>query len=74
VRAQPRRARGTVEHPYSALTLRLVLASFGLVSCGVLAGLLWWKEAIPAAVVAAVFAAIAAVDIVVIQLRRHSSH
>ena len=30
--AQPRGARGTVGHPYSALTLRLVLAAFGLVA------------------------------------------
>src|SRR5690348_11898700 len=34
---QPRGARGTVGHPYSALNLRLVLAIFGLVSCTVLA-------------------------------------
>ena len=30
-RSQPRRARGTVGHAYSALNLRLVLARFGLV-------------------------------------------
>src|SRR5437867_399310 len=35
---QPRRARGTVGHPYSALNLRLVLAAFGLVASAVLAG------------------------------------
>jgi hypothetical protein len=32
---QPRRARGTVEHPNSALGLRLVLATFGLIVCSV---------------------------------------
>ena len=31
-RSQPRRARGTVGHAYSALNLRLTLASFGLVT------------------------------------------
>jgi hypothetical protein len=46
-------SRGTLERPYSALNLRLALASFGLVSCAVLAA--------PAA--------LAAVDMVVVQLR-----
>jgi uncharacterized membrane protein YqjE len=67
---QPRRARGTVGHPYSALNLRLVLACFGLLSCTVLALVLaWLGYPVPAAVVG-LFAVVAAVDIVVIQVRR----
>ena len=68
--AQPKGARGTAGHPYSALNLRLVLAGFGLVSCAVLAGVLLWKGVLPAAVIAGVFAVAALVDLVVIQLRR----
>jgi uncharacterized membrane protein YqjE len=67
---QPKRARGTVGHPYSALNLRLVLAGFGLVSCAALAGLLWWAGYRPVAVVAGVLALVALVDLVVIQTRR----
>jgi uncharacterized membrane protein YqjE len=67
---QPRRARGTVGHPYSALNLRLVLACFGLLSCTLLALVLaWMGYSLPAAV-AGVFAVVAVVDIVVIQIRR----
>jgi uncharacterized membrane protein YqjE len=69
---QPRGARGTVGHPYSALNLRLALAAFGLVSCTVLAGLLVWAGYRVAAVVVGVFAVVAAVDVVVIQLRRRA--
>jgi membrane protein implicated in regulation of membrane protease activity len=68
--SQPKGARGTVGHPYSALNLRLVLASFGLVACAVLAGLLVWRDYLAAGIVAAVFAAVALVDLVVIQRRR----
>ena len=55
----------------SALTLRLVLAVFGLVFC-VAAGVGWLVTDLPAwpAVVLFVFAAIAAVDIVVIARRK----
>jgi hypothetical protein len=38
---QPRRARGTIEHPNSALRLRLVLAVFGVAVCAVGAVVLW---------------------------------
>lgn len=57
-------------HAYSALNLRLVLALFGLVSSAVLAwltaraGLRWL------AVLLAVLAVVAVVDLVVIQRRR----
>ena len=67
---QPKGARGTVGHPYSALNLRLALASFGLVSCAVLAAVLAWLGYPLAAVVVAAFALVAVVDIVVIQIRR----
>jgi hypothetical protein len=38
---QPRGARGTLDHPNSALRLRLVLAVFGVLVCAVGAVLLW---------------------------------
>jgi Flp pilus assembly protein TadB len=69
VRSQRRKARGTVGHPYSALNLRLVLASFGLVSCAVLAVVAW--RLLPVlSVVLVGLAVVAAVDLVVIQRRR----
>ena len=37
--AQPRRARGTVGQPYSALNIRMVLAAIGLIAYAALAGL-----------------------------------
>lgn len=67
---QPKGARGTVGHPYSALNLRLALAGFGLVSCAVLAGLLLWMRYPVPAVIMVLFAVAALVDMVVIQLRR----
>ncbi len=57
-------------HPYSALNLRLVLASFGLVICGALAAVLFWRGLVALGVVAGVLAVIAVVDLVVIQRRR----
>jgi hypothetical protein len=68
--SQPRRRRGTVGHPYSALNLRLVLATFGLVLCGALAAVLLWRGVVVLGVLAGVLAAIAVADLVVIQLRR----
>jgi hypothetical protein len=70
--AQPRRRRGTIDRPYSALNLRLILASVGLigwVGLAVLAflsgySLLGWL------LIAA--AAFAVIDLVVIQLRRRA--
>jgi uncharacterized membrane protein YqjE len=69
---QPKHARGTVGHPYSALNLRLVLAAFGMVSCAVLAALLVWVGYRPAAVVVGLLAVVALVDLVVIQRRRRA--
>lgn len=68
--SQPKRRRGTVGHPYTALNLRLVLATFGLVICGALAAVLLWRGLVAVGVVAGVLAVVAVVDLVVIQLRR----
>jgi uncharacterized membrane protein YqjE len=68
--SQPRGARGTVGHPYSALNLRLLLATFGLVACVVLTGVLLWAGYRVVAVVAGLFALVALVDLVVVQIRR----
>jgi hypothetical protein len=70
--AQPPDRRGTVGHPYSALNLRLLLAAFGLVSCAVLAVLMWRAGATAFGWVLAALAFVAAVDLVVIQLRRRA--
>jgi hypothetical protein len=69
---QPPGRRGTVDRPYSALNLRLVLALFGVVVCSVLAVVLWragWT--VPGWLLAA-WALVAAVDAVVVQLRRRA--
>ncbi|MFI7542548.1 hypothetical protein [Actinoplanes sp. NPDC049599] len=70
--AQPPGRRGTVGEPYSALNLRLVLAAFGFVACSALAVVLWrmgW--AVPGWLLAG-WALVAAVDLVVVQLRRRA--
>jgi hypothetical protein len=70
--AQPPGRRGTVGEPYSALNLRLVLAVFGFAICTGLALLLWQRgQTVPAWILAA-WAAVAVVDIVVVQLRRRA--
>ncbi|BBH70588.1 hypothetical protein ACTI_72730 [Actinoplanes sp. OR16] len=69
---QPKGRRGTVEEPYSPLNLRLALAAFGLVVCTVLSILLFragWT--VPGWLLAA-WAVVAAIDIVVVQLRRRA--
>ena len=72
VRPQPRKARGTVGRPYSALNLRLALAGFGLVVSVVGAVLLFRAGFAVAGVVFVGLAAVALVDLVVIQLRRRA--
>jgi Family of unknown function (DUF6343) len=67
---QPKGARGTVGHPYSALNLRLVLAAFGLVTCAVFAFLLLRMGHPVAGAVVAALAAVALVDLIVITIRR----
>jgi hypothetical protein len=70
--AQPPGRRGTSDQPYSPLNLRLVLALFGLVVCTVLAVLLFrWGHPVPGWILAA-WALVAAVDAVVVQLRRRA--
>jgi hypothetical protein len=59
-----------VGHAYSALNLRLVLATFGLVVSGALAAVLLSRGYLVVGVLAAVLAAVAVVDLFVIQQRR----
>lgn len=67
---QPRNARGTVEHPYSALNLRLLLGCCALVAWVVFAVLVWWAGHPWLAAVLGFFALVSVVDIVVVQIRR----
>lgn len=69
-KSQPRGARGTVGHPYSALNLRLTLATFGLIFCATLTVLTALAGYPLPAVILGILAAVAAVDLVVIQRRR----
>ena len=70
--AQPPGRRGTVGQPYSALNLRLVLAAFGLVVCTLLAVVLFRRGwPVPGWLLTA-WALVAAVDLVVVQLRRRA--
>jgi membrane protein implicated in regulation of membrane protease activity len=64
------REEGTIEHPYSALNLRLILASFGLVCFAALTGLLAWFGPWGFAVVTGVITVLAAVNVVVVLRRR----
>ncbi|MGC5019648.1 DUF6343 family protein [Micromonospora sp. DT47] len=73
-RSQPRRARGTVGHAYSALNLRLVLALFGLVTMTVFAIVAFRIGVAWLGVACALFAVVAVVDLVVIQRRRAARH
>jgi hypothetical protein len=68
--AQPPNRRGTVGHAYSALNLRLALATFGLVVSIVFAVLLLRAGVASFGWLFVILALIAAVDLVVIQLRR----
>jgi hypothetical protein len=69
---QPRRARGTIGHPYSPLNLRLLLAGLGLVFCAGLAVFLAARGFGVAATFLGLLAVLAAADLVVIQLRRRA--
>jgi hypothetical protein len=62
--------RGSFDHPASALTLRAVLAGFGLVTCAVLAVLAARAGWELGAIVLGVLAGVAVVDLMVIQHRR----
>ncbi|MEU7872256.1 hypothetical protein [Dactylosporangium sp. NPDC049140] len=72
MRAQPRGARGTHGHPYSALNLRLLLAAFGFFSSAVLGALALAAGFTFLAVLLLVLAATALVDSVVVELRRRA--
>ncbi|MFY1599222.1 DUF6343 family protein [Micromonospora sp. WMMD737] len=69
-RSQPRRARGTVGHAYSALNMRLLLAGFGLVTMTVFAVLAFNADLVWLGVLCVVFAVVAVVDLIIIQRRR----
>jgi Flp pilus assembly protein TadB len=70
--SQPPDRRGTVGHPYSALNLRLVLAAFGVVICAIPAAFLLWAGRPILAVILAVLAVVALVDLMVVQSRRRA--
>jgi hypothetical protein len=72
VHPQPPGRRGTVDRPYSALNLRLALAIFGLVTSTVLAVLAFRAGRTPVGWIVAALALLAAIDIVVIQVRRRA--
>jgi len=69
---QPPGRRGTVGHPYSALNLRLLLAGFGLISSTVFAALLLRAHVDVFGWIFVALAVIAAIDLVVVQLRRRA--
>jgi hypothetical protein len=63
-----------VGHAYSALNLRLALALFGLVT-SLIFGVLVWIAGYPVpAVILFILAAVAAIDLIVIQRRRMARH
>lgn len=66
---QPRRARGTIEHPYSALRLRQVLAIFGMIVCVAGGVLLWALGHAIAGIALFTLAIVAAVDLVIVMIR-----
>jgi len=65
---QPRGARGTIERPYSALRLRLVLAIFGVVVCAVGAAILWHVSVV-IAIILIVLGVVAIADLFVVSTR-----
>lgn len=69
---QPRRARGTLEHPNSAIGLRIVLATFGMIVCAVGWVLLLHLGHIAIAYVFFALAVIALVDLIVLTARVRS--
>jgi hypothetical protein len=70
--AQPPGRRGTVDKPYSALNLRLVLATFGLITSTIFAVVLLRTGIDVLGWILVVLAVVAAIDVVVIQLRRRA--
>ena len=70
--AQPPGRRGTVDEPYSALNLRLILAAFGFVVCTILAVLLLRAGLTVPGWLLVAWAVVAVIDMVVVQLRRRA--
>jgi len=70
--AQPPGRRGTVDEPYSPLNLRLILAAFGFVVCTVLAILLFRAGWTVGGWLLLAWAAVAVVDMIVVQFRRRA--
>jgi hypothetical protein len=69
---QPPGRRGTIGKPYSALNLRLVLALFGLITSTIFAVLLLRADLVLLGWLFVVLAVIAAVDLIVVELRRRA--
>jgi hypothetical protein len=69
---QPPGRRGDVDRPYSALNLRLGLALFGLVFCGVAGALMLWAGLDILGWLLIALAGVAAIDAVVVQRRRRA--
>ncbi|GAA3958507.1 hypothetical protein [Actinoplanes auranticolor] len=69
---QPPGRRGTIGKPYSALNLRLVLALFGLITSAIFAVLLLRADLVLLGCLFVLLAVIAAVDVVVVELRRRA--
>ena len=70
--AQPPGRRGTVDEPYSALNLRLILAAFGFVVTTLLAIWLFHMGWTVPGWLLLGWAAVAVVDMIVVQLRRRA--
>ena len=69
---QPPGRRGTVDEPYSPLNLRLILAAFGFVVCTVLGIWLFTIDQILPGWLLLAWAAIAVIDMIVVQMRRRA--
>jgi Family of unknown function (DUF6343) len=67
--AQPNRADGSIEHPYSALRLRRVLAAFGVIMFAAVSGVLFALGLTPIAIACVVLAVVGLVDLWVIEVR-----
>lgn len=72
IQAQPPGRRGTHSRPYSALNLRLGLALFGVIFCGVVGFLMLRAGLTVPGWLLIALGVIAAVDAVVVQLRRRA--
>ncbi|QBI56628.1 hypothetical protein [Streptomonospora litoralis] len=69
-RREPRPPRGSHDRPYSALNLRLVLASLGIVVCLALGWAAWADDLPVLAAVLWALVAVGVIDILVVLRRR----